>query len=424
MNENNINSLKENEKINIIFIFVGQCIHWSSMSKELYENEIIFRNEMDRIDNWLNEKYFGYSMIEKLRNTDDTNSEELSEQCLSHSILFMFQISLFKLLKHYGIEANFNLGISCGEIASSYCSGLIDFENACYILYNRSILQKKTIKLSLNNNENNNNNNNENNNNYYYNFNKFENGLCKINITDKEFNENYLKKYENIEIAIYCDDNSIIVGGKINDLLKLSNEISSIGIFTKMIPVPTSFHTSSQDIVKIEIMSLKFNYLKNPISLFSSSNSNIVPMMSCVNCKFFNVYLNNNQNNTNLVVPENDLNSNPQNNNNKKNNNNNDKNLILFDNEYLFQNVRAPIKYNQSIKSLLNHIENNNLGGKVVFVEIAPTPVLVNHILHIIPKNDYFKNESILLLCPLSKGKSDTTAFFDSIEKFKNFKSN
>ncbi|KAM9945881.1 hypothetical protein ACTFIT_004159 [Dictyostelium discoideum] len=408
MNENNI---KENEKINIIFIFVGQCIHWSSMSKELYDNEIIFKNEMDRIDNWLNEKYFGYSMIEKLRNIDDTKSEELSEQCLSHSILFMFQISLFKLLKHYGIEANLNLGISCGEIASSYCSGLIDFESACYILYNRSILQKKTIKLSLNSNNENNNNDNS-----YY---KFENGLCKINITDKEFNENYLKKYKNIEIAIYCDDNSIIVGGKNNDLLKLSNEISSIGIFTKMIPVPTSFHTSSQDIVKNEIMNLKFNYLKNPISLFSLSNSNIVPMMSCVNCKFFNVYLNNNQNNTDVVAHENDIISNQQNNNNNNNNNNN---LFLFDNEYLFQNIRAPIKYNQSIKSLFNHIENNNLGEKVVFVEIAPTPVLVNHILNIIPKNDYFKNESILLLCPLSKGKSDTTTFFDSIKKFKNFK--
>ncbi|EAL69467.1 hypothetical protein DDB_G0276021, partial [Dictyostelium discoideum AX4] len=103
-------------------------------------------------------------------------------------------------------------------------------------------------------------------------------------------------------------------------------------------------------------------------------------------------------------------------------NNNNNNNLFLFDNEYLFQNIRAPIKYNQSIKSLFNHIENNNLGEKVVFVEIAPTPVLVNHILNIIPKNDYFKNESILLLCPLSKGKSDTTTFFDSIKKFKNFK--
>ncbi|KAM9966368.1 hypothetical protein ACTFIR_006579 [Dictyostelium discoideum] len=419
MNENNIKGLKENEKINIIFIFVGQGIHWSGMSKELYDNEIIFRNEMDRIDNWLNEKYFGYSIIEKLRNIDDKNSEELSEQCLSHSILFMFQVSLFKLLKHYGIEPNFNLGVSCGEIASSYCSGLIDFENACYILYNRSILLKKTIKLSLNNNDNDNNNNDNSNNidNCIYNINKFENGLCKINITEKEFNENYLKKYENIEIAIYCDDNSIMVGGKINDLLKLSNEISNDGIFAKMIPVPTSFHTSSQEIVKNEIMNLKFNYLKNPISLFSSSNSNIVPMMSCATCKFFNV-LNKNQNNEDIVVSENDIISNPTNNNNNKKK----KILFLFDNEYLFQNIRAPVKYNQSIKSLLNHIENNNLGEKVVFVEISSTTVLINHILNIIPKNDYFKNESILLLCPLTRGKSDTTTFFDSIEKFNNFK--
>ncbi|KAM9981413.1 hypothetical protein ACTFIY_003719 [Dictyostelium cf. discoideum] len=225
---------------------------------------------MDRIDNWLNEKYFGYSMIEKLRNTDDTNSEELR--------------------------------LSCGEITSSYCSGLIDFENACYILYNRSILQKKTIKLSLNNNNENNINNNNNNNNIYnciYNINKFENGLCKIDITEKEFNEIYSKKYENVEIAFYCDDNSIMVGGKINDLLKLSNEISNSGIFTKMIPVPTSFHTSSQDIVKNEIMNLKFNYFK------------------------------------------------------------------------------TPVKYNQSIKSLFNHVENNNLGEKVVFIEISPTTVLI-----------------------------------------------
>ncbi|KAN0003792.1 hypothetical protein ACTFIZ_009944 [Dictyostelium cf. discoideum] len=410
MNESNIKSLKD-EKINIIFLYVGQCIHWSDMSKELYENEIIFKNEMDRIDNWLNENYFGYSMIEKLRNINDRNSDELSEQCLSHSILFMFQVSLFKLLKHYGIEANLNLGISCGEIASSYCSGLIDFENACYILYHRSIVQKKTIKLSINSNENNNENNNNNDN--HYNFNKFENGLCKINITDKEFNEIYLKKYENIEIAIYCDDNSIIVGGKNIDLLKLSNEISNIGIFTKMIPVPTSFHTSSQEIVKDEIMNLNFNYLKNPISLFSS-NSSIVPMMSCVNCKFFNV-LNNNQNNADIVVPVNDDNDfiiNSHNNN----------NLFLFDNEYLFKNISAPIKYNQSIKSLFNHIKKNNLGKKVVFVEISPTPILINHILNIIPKDDYFNNDSILLLCPLLRGKSDITTFFDSIEKFNSFK--
>ncbi|KAM9981411.1 hypothetical protein ACTFIY_003717 [Dictyostelium cf. discoideum] len=147
---------------------------------------------------------------------------------------------------NYGIEPNFILGLSCGEIASSYCSGILDFENACYILYNRSIIQKKTIKLSLNNNENNSNNIDN------YIFNKYENGLCKIDITDKEFNEMYSKKYENVEITIYCNDNFIIVGGKNSDLLKLSNGIPNSGIFTKMIPVPTSFHTSSQDIVKNE----------------------------------------------------------------------------------------------------------------------------------------------------------------------------
>ncbi|KAM9981412.1 hypothetical protein ACTFIY_003718 [Dictyostelium cf. discoideum] len=29
--------------------------------RKLYDNEIIFRNEMNRIDNWLNEKYFGFN---------------------------------------------------------------------------------------------------------------------------------------------------------------------------------------------------------------------------------------------------------------------------------------------------------------------------------------------------------------------------
>ncbi|KAK5577646.1 hypothetical protein RB653_002589 [Dictyostelium firmibasis] len=391
-----INNFNKSEKTNVIFVFVGQCTHWSDMSKELYEKEIVFRNEMDRIDNWFKDKYYGYSMLEKLRKTDDAKSEELMEQNLSHSILFMFQISIFKLFKHYGVEPNLIFGCSCGEISASYCSGIFDFENACDILYNRAKLQKKTIKLSdtIDNDHN------------VDNFmTKFENGLLKINIGPDEFNDFYSKKYPNIEIAIYCDENSLIVGGKNKDLIELSNEITKLGIFSKIIPVPTSFHTSSQEIIKDEVMNLKLNHLKYSIPTQPKSN---IPMISSVNCKFFKV-LNNDEN-----VNFNELDNNIE---------KIDKKMILFDNEYLYKNIRDPIKYPQTVKSLFNHIETNNLGKKVTVIEIAPHPILINHILSIIPNDGYFNHNSILLLCPLYKGKSDTTEFFSSVDKFNNFKS-
>ncbi|KAM9988250.1 hypothetical protein ACTFIZ_003606 [Dictyostelium cf. discoideum] len=324
-----------------VFVFCGQGSQFNKMGLELYNNDKIFKNSMDRFDKKLLE-YYGYSVLSKLRSIDDNDLITIHDPIIAQPATAILQISLFELYKHWGINPSFIVGHSLGELPMAYCSGMIDFDTVCYLIYHRSLAQSKT------------------------------NGCGKMlscSISSEEFIKNYSSRYSLIEIACYNSPNSIVVAGKESKLLELSKEFKNAGIFCSMLGSLSSYHTSSQLEVKDDIYSLQFQ-----------SKEPSIPTFSTVTTHLFNS--------------------------NK-----------LYDNDYIFQNIIKPVLFSETISNLYKHVENNQLGSEIIFIELAPHQTLSFYLKQLIPKDsNYFSNSSsITVLSPLHKKKNDYLEFKQTI---------
>ncbi|EGC34426.1 hypothetical protein DICPUDRAFT_94806 [Dictyostelium purpureum] len=352
-----------------VFVFCGQGSQYNRMALELYENEKIFRQWVDKFDNELF-KYYGYSVLEKLRSIDDNDMISIHEPILAQPANVMIQVSLFELYKHWGIKSDLIVGHSLGEISASYCSGMIDFETLCYLVYHRSVAQNKTTgtgrMLSVNISAE------EYISNYSSKYPSIE--LACFNspssIVIAEYISNYSSKYPTLNIACYNSPSSIVLSGKEHLLDEIVTDLKSKDIFCAMLGTLSSLHTSSQLVIKDEICSMNIK-----------SNQSTTPVFSTVTTNLFN----------HETTP--------------------------FNSEYVFENVLQPVRFTQTISNIYKYIEENNYGNEVTFIEIAPHPTLSFYLNQMKSKQStYFNNgDKITIHSPLHKKKNDYDEFLKTI---------
>ncbi|KAN0006648.1 hypothetical protein ACTFIU_003364 [Dictyostelium citrinum] len=333
---------KNNNPITVI-VYCGQGSQYNTMALELYKNESVFRHSMDTLDNKM-KNYFGFSVLERLRAIEDNDKHSVHEQTTAQPSTVMVQISLYELYKHWGIEASFMLGHSLGEITTAYCSGMIDIDQLCYLVYHRSTLQIRTNGSGK---------------------------MLSINISADEYKNNYMSRYPTIEIACYNSPSSIVIAGKEQILNEISKELKEKEIFSAMLGSLSSFHTSSQNIIKDDILNLNIQ-----------PNQPVIPTFSTVTANLFDE-------------------------------------STVYNSEYFFDNISKPVSFTQTISNLYKHIEDNQIGSNIVFIEIAPHPTLSFYLKQMIPKQSkYFRNgESISVYSPLHKKKNDVEEFQKTISQ-------
>ncbi|EGC37413.1 hypothetical protein DICPUDRAFT_86974 [Dictyostelium purpureum] len=247
-NSNKISNISVKNKIPFtVFVLCGQGSQYNRMALELYENETIFKQWVDKFDNELF-KYYGYSVLDKLRSIDDNDMISIHEPILAQPANVMIQVSLFELYKHWGIKADLIVGHSLGEVSSPYCSGMIDFETLCYLVYHRSIAQNKTTGIGR---------------------------MLSVNISAEEYISNYSLKYPSIEIACYNSPSSIVIAGKEDLLNEIAADLKSKDIFCSMLGSLSSFHTSGQLVIKDEICSMNITSKQSTTPVFSTVTTNL-----------------------------------------------------------------------------------------------------------------------------------------------------
>ncbi|KAN0011694.1 hypothetical protein ACTFIU_007260 [Dictyostelium citrinum] len=331
------NIMKDNNKNpTLIFVFCGIGPQWNQMGKQLYETNQVFQQSMDRIDVIFN-GLFGYSVLKKLRSISDDDSKGINEFIISQPSIFMLQVSLFELYKSWGIIPSINVGHSFGEISSAYCSGMVDLETACFIVYKRSIIQTKTIGSG---------------------------GMLVIGLCEEEYVKQYQSQYPLVEISCFNSPSSIVISGSEQDLTTITTSLKEKNIFTYLLGSPSALHSSRQKVIKDDILSqLKDIKFKQPtIQTFSTITSNLFDEST------------------------------------------------PFDSNYIFSNIRKPVSFEKTIKNIFNHIETNDLGSNVIFLELSPVPTLTHYIKEMIPQNSnyfYIDDESITILTSLNKKKPD-----------------
>jgi len=125
-----------------VFLFSGQGSQYVNMGRELYENETVFRETLDRCAQHLREP-LGIDLIATLYPSDaekETCAELLNQTWLTQPALFAVEYALAKWWMSLGVEPAAMAGHSIGEYAAACIAGVFSLEDALAIVAARGRL--------------------------------------------------------------------------------------------------------------------------------------------------------------------------------------------------------------------------------------------------------------------------------------------
>ncbi|HLP58696.1 MAG TPA: amino acid adenylation domain-containing protein, partial [Candidatus Deferrimicrobium sp.] len=135
------------ENRNIVFMFPGQGAQYVNMAKDLYENEPIFRREMDQCFEILT-PMMGYDIKKILYPLDkgeenDKEKKEIDQTEVSQPVIFIIEYALAKMLMAWGINPGAMIGHSLGEYTAACLSGVFSLPDALQIICLRGKLMQQ-----------------------------------------------------------------------------------------------------------------------------------------------------------------------------------------------------------------------------------------------------------------------------------------
>jgi acyl transferase domain-containing protein len=144
-------SLKHSGTVNedsaplIAFMFTGQGSQYVEMGRGLYENERVFREEVDCCAEILRE-HVGYDIRELLfphLTAIDEASQRLNETSVTQPALFVIEYALARLLMSWGIEPQAMIGHSIGEYVAATLAETLTLEDALLLVGRRGALMQR-----------------------------------------------------------------------------------------------------------------------------------------------------------------------------------------------------------------------------------------------------------------------------------------
>ncbi|MEL7144749.1 MAG: amino acid adenylation domain-containing protein, partial [Bacteroidota bacterium] len=210
---NNPEVLNADSDRKTVFMFPGQGSQYIRMSKQLYDNEIVYRSLLDQCITIANQ-HTAVDVREVLFPIEEhkhlINETEWTQICL-----FIVEYSLMGYLQSMGVTPDACLGHSIGEYVAATWAGVFSLEDAIRVVVRRGQLMQAAERgkmLAVSANE----------------------SLLKERITGTE-----------IDIAVINAEDKVVLAGEEEALLTLKHQLETEGVASILLNTSHAFHSRS-----------------------------------------------------------------------------------------------------------------------------------------------------------------------------------
>lgn len=204
-------------KRNTVFMFSGQGAQYVNMGKDLYNKIPYFKTEFDKCSESIINR-LGFDIREILFSENENDINKIDQVLFTQPIKFSFEYCLAKLLINLGIEPDYLIGHSFGEVGVACLSGVFSFDDAIEVVAMRAELME-SVAPGL---------------------------MMSVNLPEEKLKE-YLVKFSKISLAAVNGEEICIVSGTTEDINELEKIINEDGNETIILKVPRAGHSEMME---------------------------------------------------------------------------------------------------------------------------------------------------------------------------------
>ena len=244
----------------VAFLFTGQGSHYAAMGKELYENSSIFKDSIDEFEKIA--RIHGFPSFIPLIDGSAAEVDQLSPIVVQLGLV-SFEMALSRLWASWGILPSVVLGHSLGEYSALNVAGVLSASDTLFLVGKRAQLLVEQCTAGTH----------------------AMLAVQEAAITLKE------KINCNPAISIACINGprETVLGGDVEDISSLADQLCQTGIKCTRLKVPFAFHTGQVDHIldNFERVASSVRFCKEKVPIISS-------LLGCMsNAPFDGTYLRN-----------------------------------------------------------------------------------------------------------------------------------
>ncbi|MGW6727279.1 polyketide synthase Pks13 [Nocardia sp. NPDC055029] len=202
-----------------VWVMCGFGAQHRKMSKQLYNENSIFRKTVDEVDELVQDEA-GYSIREMF--LDDEQDYDVGTCQVG---IFTTQLGLAAVLRAHGAEPAAVVGHSMGEVAGAYIAGGLSLEDSVRVICARSRLMGEGEQMITEDDVRN---------------------MALVELSAHDVAE-LLPRFPDVECAVYAAPTNTVIGGPREQVEQIVAEVEGMGKFARILPTRGAGHTSQMD---------------------------------------------------------------------------------------------------------------------------------------------------------------------------------